>query len=105
LGKLIPSLEADLERRDYSLAVRKKRELKDRGQDFLGDDDDLVDGMESKEGDDSSIPDPAAWMMFRRYMGWQSEDVLGRQRDCIVYRDWHIFRYLLARGLLSSYSF
>lgn len=64
----------------------------------MGDEDDLV----SDSSEDDSIPLPAAWLMFRHFMGWQSEEEIGQKPDCIVYRDWHIFLYLMARGLVGS---
>lgn len=116
MGKLIPSLQADLKarrERDKEKEIRrKKKEIESRGQKYMGDDDDLlldddappsdIEGEEPEE--DNSIPNPVADMMFKKFMGYKNDGDMDDIPDSVVFRDYHIFLYMLGRGLLSDYK-
>jgi hypothetical protein len=117
MGKLIPSLEDDLKARKLrekeKEIKRKKAALKASGQEYYGDDDDLVDrpnpsdleGVEDgDDGEDNTIPNPVAHQMFKKYMGYSKDSDMDHIPDSVVWRDWSIFLYMLGRGLLSDYK-
>lgn len=101
MGKLIPALEADLQRREKKLIKDRLAEYEKNGEEYLGDEDDLIHDDEDGEGD--TIPGEVAWTMFKRYNHW-SDAELDAKPDCQVFRAWRIFQYMLATGMLTKYA-
>lgn len=76
-------------------------EQKRSGGEFIGDEEDLLTQHDGPQGD-NSVPMPAAWQQFRQLQGWQGEDVLGAQIASVVFKEWEIYLYRLARGLVGG---
>lgn len=93
-------MEADLQRRRNQKIEDAVKQFENNGQEFLGDDEDLLD---EGDGDDNTIPGPVAWSMFLHYKGWSDEE-LDRKRDCVVFKEWKMFQYMLAAGHLQKLS-
>jgi hypothetical protein len=87
--------------------IRRKKEFLTRGGgEYLGDDDDLLESNDDIKQDDPGemIPDEVAWTMFQKYMGLQGQHDMDDLPHSYVYKQYHIFLYMLARGLLSDYN-
>lgn len=101
MGKLIPALEADLQRRRNNLIKRARDDFENNGQEYLGDDDDLLSDGDDDEGD--VIPGEVAFSMFVRYKGLTDEQ-MDDKPDCWVFKERKIFNYMLTTGLLSRHA-
>jgi hypothetical protein len=87
---------------DRKAKAKQKKENEDRKKGIVnltGPDED------EDEEDGETIPNAAAWQEFRQLQNWQSDAVLGELPASVVHREWEIYRYRLARGLLSRGGF